>query len=113
MGVPAQAVVHRRRKDLPDTPAVREWAARNARSPGEKAQETELRYIKLVFVLEGNIARARPVEIGLSDERRVEILSGVKPDEKVIVGPFRALDELKDGSPVLPVKVLTVEAGKS
>ena len=111
LGVPAQAVVHRRRKDLPDTPAVREWAARNARSPGEKAAEAELRYIKIVFVLDGTVARAKPVETGLSDERRVEILSGLKPDDKVIVGPFRALDDLKDGFTVVPVKVLTEEAG--
>lgn len=100
LGVPVHAVVHRRRKDLPDTPAVREWAERNARSPGEKAQETELRYVKLVFVIEGDVAHARPVETGLSDERRVEILAGLKPDDRVIVGPFRALDELKDGQTV-------------
>jgi HlyD family secretion protein len=100
-------VVHRRRKDLPDTPSVRAWAERNARSPGEKAQETELRYIKIVFVVEGGIARARPVETGLSDERKVEILSGVKPGEAVVVGPFRTLDELKDGDPVKPVKTLS------
>lgn len=103
LGVPAQAVVHRRRKDLPNTPAVRAWAERNARSPGEKAQESELRYIKIVFVIENGRARARPVETGLSDERRVEILSGLKAEEPVIVGPFRALDELKDGSEVKQV----------
>jgi HlyD family secretion protein len=103
ISVPAQSVVHRRRKDLPDSPAVREWAERNARSPGEKAREAELRYIKLVFVVEGGVARARPVETGLSDEKRVEILSGLKSEDRVIVGPFRALDELKDGNPVLPV----------
>jgi HlyD family secretion protein len=104
LGVPAQAVVHRRRKDLPDTPAVRAWAERNARSPGEKAKEAELRYVKIVFVNEQGVARARPVETGLSDERRVEILSGLKLDDKVIVGPFRALDELKDGNAVTPMK---------
>lgn len=107
LGVPAQAVVHRRRKDLPNTPSVRAWAERNARSPGEKAQEAELRYIKIVFVSEGGIARARPVETGLSDERKVEILSGLKPGEPVVFGPFRTLDELKDGDPVKPVKTLS------
>ncbi len=107
LSVPVQAVVHRRRKDLPDTPEVRAWSERNARSPGEKAVEIEARYVKLVFVLEGNTVRARPVETGLSDERRIEILSGLKPDDKVVIGPFRALDELKDGSPVTPVQVLT------
>ena len=104
ISVPAQAVVHRRRKDLPDSPAVREWADRNARSPGEKSREAELRYIKLVFVAEGSVARARPVETGLSDEKRVEILSGLKNEDRVVVGPFRALDELKDGDPIIPVQ---------
>jgi HlyD family secretion protein len=107
VSVPVQAVVHRRRKDLPDTAEVRAWAERHAHSPGEKAQEAELRYIKLVFVVDGTVARARPVETGLSDERRIEIVSGLGPDDRVVVAPFRALDELKDGSPVVPVKVLT------
>ena len=74
-------------KDLPDTPEVRAWAERNARSPGERASEADLRYIKIVFVVEGTVARARPVETGLSDERRIEILSGVGPDDRVVVAP--------------------------
>jgi HlyD family secretion protein len=104
LGVPVQAVVHRRRKDLPDTAAVRAWAERHARTPGERARDAESRYVKLVFVLDGGAARARPVETGLSDERRVEILSGLRPGDRVIVGPFRALDELKDGDAVTPTK---------
>ncbi|MFO0910814.1 MAG: efflux RND transporter periplasmic adaptor subunit [Isosphaeraceae bacterium] len=100
LSVPAQAVVHRRRKDLPDTPAIRAWSARNARSPGDRAQELEGRYVKIVFVLDGEVARARPVETGLSDERRVEILDGLAANERIVVGPFRALDELKDGQAV-------------
>lgn len=106
LGVPVQAVVHRRRKDLPDTPAVRAWAEKVARSPGEKAAEAEGRYIKVAFILEGTVARARPVETGLSDERRVEILSGLRPTDRVIVGPFRTLDELKDGDTVALTKAL-------
>ena len=113
LGVPAQAVVHRRRKDLPDTPAVRAWAEKNARSHGEKAQEAELRYVKIVFVADRGVARARPVETGLSDERRVEILSGLKADDPVIVGPFRALDELKDGNPVTTSKTAAEKASSS
>jgi HlyD family secretion protein len=100
---PAQAVVHRRRKDLPDTPLFREWAERAVRAPGEKARDAEVRYLKVMFVLEGDVARARPIEVGLSDERRVEVRSGIEPDDRVIVGPFHALDELKDGDAVVPV----------
>ncbi|HEX8198864.1 MAG TPA: hypothetical protein VF590_00110, partial [Isosphaeraceae bacterium] len=111
LGVPVQAVVHRRRKDLPDTPAVRAWVARAARSPGEKAREAETRYVKIVFVVADGVARARPVETGLSDERRVEIRSGLDPSDRVIVGPFRALDELKDGSPITPAKAPAEASG--
>ena len=100
LGVPVQAVVHRRLKDLPNTPAVQSWVERNARSPGDKARESESRYVKLVFVVQDGVARARPVETGISDEKRVEILGGLGAEEEVIVGPFRTLDELKDGDPV-------------
>jgi HlyD family secretion protein len=106
LGVPVQAVVHRQRKDLPDSPAVRAWADRHAHSPGEKSRDGRSRYIKVVFVLEGKVARARPVETGLGDERRVEILSGLRADERVIIGPFRTLDELKDGQPVKELPTL-------
>lgn len=99
MGVPVQAVVHRRRRELPDTAAVQDWAERHARSPGERARDAASRYIKVVFLVEGSVARAWPVETGLSDERRVEITTGL-PRDRVIVGPFRALDQLKDGQPV-------------
>jgi HlyD family secretion protein len=112
LGVPVQAVVHRRRKDLPDTPEVRRWAESHARSPGEKATEAEARYITIVFVIEGGVARARPVETGISDERRVEVLSGLDRDDRVIVGPFRALDELKDGDAVTPVAAAEIGAEK-
>ena len=104
LGVPVQAVVHRRRKDLPNSPEMLAWSSRNAGSPGEKARDLDARYVKVVFVSEGGVARARPVETGLSDVRRVEILSGLGPTDRVIVGPFRALDELKDGNPVVPAR---------
>jgi HlyD family secretion protein len=113
LGVPVQAVVHRRRKDLPNTAAVRHWSDRHAKLPGEKARDAEARYVKLVFVLEGGVARAKPVETGISDERRVEILWGLNPDDKVITGPFRALDELKDGSPVILGKATGESEGRS
>ena len=82
---------------------MREWAGRAVRAPGEKARDAEVRYLKVMFVLEGDVARARPIEVGLSDERRVEVRSGIEPDDRVIVGPFHALDELKDGDVVVPV----------
>jgi HlyD family secretion protein len=111
ISVPVQAVVHRRKKDLPDTKEVRDWVAKAPLAPGEQAEEAEARYVRIVFVEAGGLARARPVEIGLSDERRIEILSGIEPNDRVIVGPFRALDELKDGDPVQKAKPKAAEEG--
>jgi HlyD family secretion protein len=104
LSVPVQAVVYRRRKDLPDTPAVRAWSERSPRVPGEKGVDPEARYLPLVFLDDHGIARARPVEIGLSDEKRVEIRSGLEPEDRVVVGPFRTLDALHDGDRVGPSK---------
>jgi len=100
LSVPIQAVVHRRRKDLPDTALFRQFAESQARLPGEKKRQAEARYLKIVFVLDGDAVRARPVRTGLSDERRIEIVWGLEADEQVVVGPFRVLDELKDGQSV-------------
>ena len=90
-------------RTCPTRPCFAPWAERSVRSPGEKARDAEVRYLKVMFVVEGDVARARPIDVGLSDERRVEVRSGVEPDERVIVGPFHALDVLKDGDPVVPV----------
>ena len=100
LGVPTHAVVHRRLKDLRGAPAVLAWAERKTRSPGERARAAASRYVKVAFVVEGGVARARPVELGLTDEFRVEILSGVRTGEQVVVAPFRALDQLTDGQSV-------------
>ncbi len=109
LSVPVRAVVHRRRKDLPDTPAIRAWLAKHASTSSEKGRETELRYVQLVFVAEKGIARARPVETGISDEQRVGILSGLEANDSVIVGPFRTLDELKDGQSIQVTGSITDE----
>lgn len=55
---------------------------------------------KIVYRVDGEKARAAPVEVGLNDETRAEILSGVKEGEKIAVGPYRTLKGLKDGAAV-------------
>ena len=40
------------------------------------------------------------MQTGLSDETHVELLSGVKPGEQVVTGPYRTLKDLKDGDAV-------------
>jgi HlyD family secretion protein len=104
LGVPIQAVVQRRRKDLPDSPGLRAWLDRHPPAPGEAVGELGSRYVTTAFVADSGKARARPVDVGLSDERRVEILDGLTADDLVIIGPFRTLDELKDGDSITEAK---------
>jgi membrane fusion protein (multidrug efflux system) len=54
-----------------------------------------------VFTLAENKARKVPVKIGFNDEKKVEILSGIKGDEDLIVAGNRAL---ADGQPVHPAE---------
>ncbi|HWM94203.1 MAG TPA: efflux RND transporter periplasmic adaptor subunit [Thermoanaerobaculia bacterium] len=55
----------------------------------------------VVFVVQDGKAIQRAVKTGISDETRVEIVSGVKPGDKVVTGPYRSLRDLEDGEKIL------------
>jgi len=67
---------------------------------GKSASSSNPEGQKIVYRVEGGKARAAPVEVGLNDETRAEILSGVKEGEKIAVGPYRTLKSLRDGAAV-------------
>jgi len=60
-----------------------------------KDKETDV-----VFVVQDGKAVQRAVKTGISDETRVEIVSGVQPGDKVVTGPYRSLRDLDDGDRV-------------
>ncbi len=96
--VPVQAVVHRKRKDLPEE-LVKRLDERPRVATTEEAQRAA-EYVKIIFAAKDEIARPRLVTTGIADATRVEIVDGLAPDEIVVTGPFRSLDQLKDGSKV-------------
>jgi HlyD family secretion protein len=53
-----------------------------------------------VYVIEGGTATFRPVRTGIRGEMDLEILDGLVEGQQIVVGPFRALRELKDGQAV-------------
>ncbi len=81
--VSSQAVVDRRIEDLPkeiaDLPLV------------DKTKTVT----RLVYVHKGGKLAARPVKVGASDLTHSVITEGLATGEQVVVGPFRALAELK------------------
>jgi len=99
--VPVEAVVYRKRRDLP-----KELVARYEErlTVDESAVETIAQYVKLVFCVKGDKAEARLVETGISNARRVEIVDGIAASDQVVTGPYRSLDQIADGAPVKHTK---------
>ena len=50
--------------------------------------------------MEDDVAHPRLVETGISDATGVEILAGVALADTLVTGPYRSLDQLKEGTPV-------------
>ena len=63
--------------------------------PGHERKETEG-----VFLLQGQRAVFTPVKIGVAGEQYFEVLSGLKPGDRVLTGPFSSVRELADGQEV-------------
>jgi HlyD family secretion protein len=62
-----------------------------------------------VYVVEGGEARLRPVKVGRDSGVQAEIISGLKPDQLVVLHPTA---DLVDGQAVDPVKVKNANAPK-
>ncbi len=63
--------------------------------PGESRKELEG-----VFVVRDGKAHFEQVKTGIAGDKYFEVLSGVKPGDSVVVGPFASVRELADGAPV-------------
>jgi len=70
-------------------------AAAEELKPGQTKKETEG-----VFVIKDGKAAFLPVKTGIAGEKYLEVVSGVKDGEEVIVGPFNSVRDMKDGDAV-------------
>jgi HlyD family secretion protein len=96
--IPVEAVVHRMRRDLPDSLVQAHDARQATLELSERAKQAQ--YIKVVYVKEGDLAHVRLIDPGIADSLRVEIRDGIRPENEVVIGPYRSLDQLKDGKKV-------------
>ncbi len=101
--IPVEAIANRLRKDLPDE-IVKEVDAQQANLDLSK-RARRAQYINVVFIKNGEKAIVRPVDVGIADTRRVEILRGVGMEDEIITGPYRSIDQLKDGRKVALAEV--------
>jgi hypothetical protein len=96
-------VLQRRAKDLPPE-LVSRFTQEAVKHKG--FEDPAKRWFQVVFVEENGRASTRIVKTGVSDENRVEILPDpnetkpIKEGDRIIVGPFRVFDKLKDGAAI-------------
>jgi HlyD family secretion protein len=65
--------------------------------PGQTRKEVEG-----VFVVREGKAAFQPIQVGIAGDKFFEALSGVKPGDEVITGPYNSVRSLTHGSPVNP-----------
>ena len=100
--VPVEAVVHRMRRDLPEKVVEAFDRTQEGLNISERVRRGQ--YIKVIYVMENEVARVRLIDTGIADTRLVEIRDGIELGDRVIIGPYRSLDQLEDGKKVALAK---------
>ena len=90
IAVPLQAVIEKKPEGTPTA-----TVSSSAPQPIDKPKP-----IKGVYILDGNKVKFVQVETGITGESDIEITSGLQADQKVITGPSRVLNTLKEGAVV-------------
>ena len=79
--------------------ALKGWF-KAAKLTDEQLAQVKAEYVKLVFCVVDGKAHPHLVETGINDVTRVEISQGIELADEVVIGPYRSLDQLKEGSMV-------------
>ncbi len=100
IGVPISSVVVKN-----DTAAVKAYEVKDEKPEDKKVVAKSDKKFECVFVKEGNKAKIRIVKTGIQDDTNIEILSGLKKGDVVIVGPYTTVTkDLNSGDMVTPKK---------
>lgn len=87
--VPSQAVQDRKLDDLPkevaDSPIIDRTKA----------------FARVVFAIKDGAVKAMPVSVGSSDLTHTVVLAGLDEGEQIVSGPFKVLQDLRDGKKVV------------
>lgn len=95
IGVPISSVVMKS-----DTAATKSYEVKNEEE-GEKVKAQNDKKFECVFVKVGDKAKIRIVKTGIQDDSNIEVISGLKKGDVVIVGPYNTVTkELNSGDKV-------------
>jgi HlyD family secretion protein len=89
MKVPSQAILSRDVESLPSD-------IKTKLSPDQRKKA----YTTVVYRVVDGKAVVTPVKMGATDMTHTIVESGLKPDDKVIIGPFKVLEKVKHGDAV-------------
>jgi HlyD family secretion protein len=95
LSVPIQCLTIRQRSELSGADAASDSASTTSDEFEEGDSDVEG-----VFVVRDGVARYRPVTVGIAGSDYFQVLDGLEEGDVVISGPFKAINELKDGDPV-------------
>ena len=74
----------------------------NATKTAGKKVDEKSKPVDVVFVVDGDHVKATPVKIGISDDNYWEITEGLKEQEEVVIGGYRAISrELDEGKKII------------
>jgi HlyD family secretion protein len=94
LSIPIIALTVRENETIPqgDQPAA-------VLGPQAPKKEVGKKDVEGVFVVGPDMkASFRPVKVGIAGEKHFEVLTGLKPGEKIVGGTYQAIRELKDGA---------------
>jgi HlyD family secretion protein len=83
------------------TRAPKSTTGTNTVATAEKRPKDSVNPSELVFVVNGNHAKAAPVKIGICDDSYWEIIEGLTEGQEIVTGGYRAVSrDLEDGKKV-------------
>lgn len=98
LAVPIQSVTTR---EEINSSAIGGEENENLKSQSEQKASKKLKPKEIIFFIENGIAKKEEVKTGISDDSYIEIIEGVKEEQEVVKGSFKAINkELEDGSKV-------------
>lgn len=108
IGVPISSIVVKS-----DTTATKIYEVKDDESEDKKVTAKSDKKFECVFVKDGNKAKIRIVKTGIQDDTNIEIISGLKKGDVVIVGPYTTVTkDLNSGDKVSVKKDSDVEKEK-
>jgi HlyD family secretion protein len=98
--IPIQSMTVRQKGDLEDD-ATKKKNAKSDRGPIDPAAEKiRKEEVQGVFVIKGDRAEFRKVETGITGATDIEVISGLEQGDEIVIGGYRVIRTMRNGSRV-------------